>query len=108
MYTYIITQPFDYYDESLTNHSVNMTGQYVAPKYAHCNTQHFAIAVFCLALMELEGSLLQFMHVHLKSWFKQVKTMHFINIPFDLNMGDRTKLNKHTEKVKRKTQQLAK
>lgn len=49
--------------------------------------------------MELEGSLPEYMHVHLKSWFIQLGTMHFIDIPFNLDLKDEDQLAKHAKKV---------
>ena len=49
--------------------------------------------------MELEGSLPEYMHIHLKSWFIQLGTMHFIDIPFNLDLKDEDQLAKHAKKV---------
>ena len=41
-----------------------VTGRYVAPKYARCNTQHLAVVIFRLSSMELSGSLPGYMEYH--------------------------------------------
>ena len=84
-----------------------VTGWYVAPKYAWCNTQHLAIVIFRLSSMELSGSLPGYMEYHLRSWFKLVKTMHYINIPFNLDLNDEEELKQHTNQVTNKIKTLS-
>ena len=85
-----------------------VTGCYVAPKYTHCNTQHIAIVVFRHKSLSMEGSVSEYLQAHLKSWFLHIATMHFIDIPFDLDPMDEQGLEHHAKAVHRKLAQVVK
>ena len=77
------------------------------PKYARCNTQHLAIVIFRLSSMELSGSLPGYMEYHLRSWFKPGRTMHYVDIPFNLDLNNEEELEQHTSRVSDKIKALS-
>ena len=47
------------------------------------------------------------MEYHLRSWFKLGRTMHYVNIPFNLDLNDEEELEQHTSHVSNKIKALS-
>ncbi|EPT00501.1 hypothetical protein FOMPIDRAFT_1049544 [Fomitopsis schrenkii] len=85
--------------KSITPSPTRVTGRYVAPKYAHCNTRSLAIVVFRQTSLSLEGSMPEYLQAHLKTWFLPVGSMLFIDIPFELDINDGKSFKDHAARV---------
>ncbi|KAH9914546.1 uncharacterized protein B0H18DRAFT_1045008 [Fomitopsis serialis] len=75
-----------------------ISGGLVGPQHAHVNTRHLAIVVFRLKSLERKGSIPELLKAHLESWFWQTNTLHYYDIPFDLQ--DLQDADRHAQRVR--------